>query len=149
MFQVQQDILPVGSRMHRPGAEKRCLTVLENNRVCLEHNDRLHAMLTCQRYPVKDRSIISILSDFLGRPVTDNEVIHFSFNHRNKMRLRVAVWFAVKILYFLYLNKCENNTQLLDEMQKEIEWNLKMKKGLGSQSEVVALKECLLKYRTS
>ena len=58
--------------------------------------------------------------------------------------------FAVKMLYFLYLNKFENNTQLLDEMQKEIEWNLKMKKDLGSQSEVLALKECILKYnRTS
>ena len=55
----------------------------------------------------------------------------------------VAVWFAVKILYFLYLNKCENNIQLLDDMHKEIEWNLKMKKGLGSQSEVVDLKECI------
>ena len=66
MFQVQQDILPVGSRMHRPGAEKRCLTVLENNRVCLEHNDRFHAMLTCQRYPVKDRSIIKHFVGFFG-----------------------------------------------------------------------------------
>ena len=102
-------------------------------------------MLTCQRSPVKDRSILSILSEFLGRPITDIEVIHFSFNHRNKKRLGVAVWFAVKMLHFLYLNKFENNTQLLDEMQKEIEWNLKMKKGLGSQSEVVALKECILK----
>ena len=143
MFQVQQDILPVGSRMHRPGAEKRCLAMLDNNRVCLQHNDRLHAMLTCQRHPVKDRSIISILSEFLGRPVTDIEVIHFSFNHRNKNRLRVPVWFAVKTLYFLYLNKCENNIQLMDEIRKEIDWNLKMKKGLGPQSEVLALKNAL------
>ena len=123
--------------------------MLENNRVCLQLNDRSHAMLACQRSPVKDRSIFNILSEFLGRPITDIEVIHFSFNHRNKTRLRIAVWYAVKMLYFLYLNKFENNTQLLDEMQKEIEWNLKMKKGLGSQSEFVALKECLLKYRTS
>ena len=117
--------------------------MLDNNRDCLQHNDRLHAMLTCQRHPVKDRSIISILSEFLGRPVTDIEVIHFSFNHRNKKRLRVAVWFAVKTLYFLYLNKCENNIQLMDEIRKEIDWNLKMKKGLGPQSEVLALKNAL------
>ena len=131
--------------MHRPGAEKRCLAVLENNRVCLQLNDRIHAMLVCQRSPVKDRSILNILSEFLGRPVTVMEIIHFSFNHRNKKRLRVAVWFAVKVLYFLYSNKCENKTKLLDELQKEIEWNLKMKKGLGPQSEVFALKECLKK----
>ena len=35
--------------------------------------------------------------------------------------------------------------QLLAEMQREVEWNLKMVKGMGSLSEVIALKECILR----
>ena len=64
-------------------------------------------------------------------------IIHFSFNHRCKKRLRIAVWFTVKILFLIYLNRCENKMQLLAEMQREIEWNLKMARQMGSLSEVL------------
>ena len=145
MWQTQQDMLPVGSRLHRPGAEKRCLAVLENDRECLQFNDKYHALLSCTRPPVSDRIVGKVLSYFLERSVTDMEIIHFSFNHRCKKRLRIAVWFTVKILFLIYLNKCENKMQLLAEMQRDIEWNLKMLKGMGSISEVIALKECILR----
>jgi hypothetical protein len=36
-----------------------------------------------------------------------------------------------------------NKMQLLAEIQKEIQWNLNMRK-FGSHSEVIALKECIL-----
>ena len=145
MWQTQQDMLPVGSRLHRPGAEKRCLAVLENDRECLQFNDKYHALLSCTRPPVSDRIVGKVLSYFLEHSVTDIEIIHFFFNHRCKKRLRIAVWFTVKILFLIYLNKCENKMQLLAEMQRDIEWNLKMLKGMGSISEVIALKECILR----
>ena len=145
MWQTQQDMLPVGSRLHRPGAEKRCLAVMENDRQCQQVNDKYHALLSCPRPPVSDRIVEKVMSHFLERTVTDVEIIHFSFNHRCKKRLRVAVWFTVKILYLIYLNRCENKMQLLAEMQREVEWNLKMVKGMGSLSEVFALKECIFK----
>ena len=83
---------------------------------------------------------------FLERTVTEKEVLHFSFNHRSKKRLRIAVWFTTKILFLIYLNNFENKYQLLAEMQREIEWNLKMSKGMGSVSEILALKECVLRF---
>ena len=46
-WQVQQDILPIGSRLHCPGADKRCLAVLENNRGCTNLIDRQHVLLSC------------------------------------------------------------------------------------------------------
>ena len=45
------------------------------------------------------------------------------------------------------LKKCFNKMQLLDEMLKEIQWNLKMMNGLGSLSEVVSLKMCISRKR--
>jgi hypothetical protein len=84
-----------------------------------------------------------ILSDFLERPVSEEEILHFSFSHRNKKRLKLALWFAVKMLFLIYSRKCMNKMQLLAEIQKEIQWNLNMRK-FGSHSEVIALKECIL-----
>ena len=88
-----------------------------------------------------------ILSDFLDRSISDQEILHFSFNHRSKKRLSIAVWFAVKMLFWIYCKKCFNKMQLLDEMLKEIQWNLKMTNGLGSLSEVVSLKMCISRNR--
>ena len=73
MWQTQQDMLPVGSRLHRPGAEKRCLAVLENDRECLQLNDKYHALLSCPRPPVSDRIVEKFMSQFLQRTVTDVE----------------------------------------------------------------------------
>ena len=107
-------------------------------------NDRTHAFLSCLRSPVVERSVMVILSDFLERPVSEEEILHFSFSHRNKKRLKLALWFAVKMLFLIYSRKCMNKMQLLAEIQKEIQWNLNMRK-FGSHSEVIALKECILR----
>ena len=144
-WQVQQDMLPIGNRLHRPGAEKRCLSLLGNNTICICLNDRKHAFLSCLRSPVVERSVMNILSDFLERPVSEEEILHFSFNHRNKKRLKLALWFAVKMLFLIHSRKCLNKMQLLAEIQKEIQWNLKMMRKFGSHSEVIALKESILR----
>ena len=144
-WQVQQDMLPIGDRLHRPGAEKRCQLVMENDRVCTQISNRQHVLLSC---PSLGKNLIKvILADFLDRSISDQEILHFSFNHRSKKRLRIAVWFAVKMLYWIYCKKCFNKIQLLNEMLKEIQWNLKMTNGLGSLSEVVSLKMCISRKR--
>ena len=53
------------------------------------------------------------------------EYIYFSFNHRNKKKLVLAIWFSVQ-------NKCINKAQLLAVVIKEIQWNLERSKYLGS-----------------
>ena len=83
--------------------------------------------------------------DFLEPPVSEEEILHFSFNHRNKKRLKLALWFAVKMLFLIHSRKCLNKMQLLAEIQKEIQWNLKMMRKFGSHSEVIALKESILR----
>ena len=89
----------IGSRFHRPNAEKRCLAVMENDEECSELNDKYHALILCSRPPVSDRIVEAVSSDFLERTVTEKEMLHFSFNHRFKERLRIAAWFTTKILF--------------------------------------------------
>ena len=146
-WQVQQDMLPIGDRLHRPGAEKRCLSVLENDNYCSQISTRQHMFLSCPSPPVGDNLVKNILSDFLNRNITDQEILYFSFNHRSKKRLIIAIWFAVKMLFWIYSKKCLNKMQLLDEMLKEIQWNLKMTNSLGCHSEVASLKMCISRER--
>ena len=94
-----------------------------------------------------DNLVNNIVSDFLGRIITNQEILHFSFNHRSKKRLIIATWFAVKMLFWIYSKKCLNKMQLLDEMLKEIQWNLKMTNSLGCHSEVASLKMCISRER--
>ena len=44
-WQVQQDMLPVESRIHRPGAERRCHTLLDDQNECKQLHDLSHALL--------------------------------------------------------------------------------------------------------
>ena len=48
---------------------------------------------------------------------------------------------------FNLFEQMREQMQLLAEMQRELEWNLKMTKGMGSLSEVLALKECVLRQK--
>ena len=54
-----------------------------------------------------------------------------------------ALWFAVKMLYMIF-KKMFNKQQLLHEIVKELEWNLKLSRKIGSQGEMIKLKSILL-----
>ena len=82
-----------------------------------------------------------VLCKFLGKDVSFVEVIHLSFSHRNERKLRIAVWFAVKWLYKMWISKNDNRLQLMMEMLKEIDWNVKMKRFSRSHGELSELRE--------
>ena len=81
-----------------------------------------------------------VLQHFMERVVENNEIIHFSFNHRNKKKLTCALWFSVKSLDNIFQNKSTNKSQLLTVMIKELDWNLKLNRNVGSQCEMLRLK---------
>ena len=83
------------------------------------------------------------LSKFLEKDVTFVEVIHLAFSHRNEKKLRIAVWFAVKWLYKMWISKNDNKVQLMMEMLKEIDWNIKMKRFSRAHAELSELREIL------
>ena len=135
-------MLSVGIRIHRKNAERRCLTLLENNIICTEVQTLEHCFSVCPNISEVYEALRSVLAEFLERVVVFNEIIHFSFNHRNKNKLLCALWFAVKIMFRIFHDK----TQILKSIIKEIEWNLQMNRKLGSLSQVLKLKEIVETY---
>ena len=81
-WKVSQDMLPVGIRLHRKNAERRCMQEMENNFVCLEDQNLQHLLIKCRGVENANKSILNILYQFLGQKV-DTEFMYFSFNHRN------------------------------------------------------------------
>ena len=85
--------------------------------------------------------MVEILETFLGQAVVFYRLIHFAINHRNKKKLVVALWFAVKVMFKIFQEKGRNNGQILREMLREIDWNINMNRKLGSTCELKRLKE--------
>ena len=143
-WKVSQDMLPVGTRLHRKNAERRCMLEMENNFICLEDQNLEHFFIKCRGVANASKSISNVLEHFIGQKV-NNDLIYFSFNHRNKKKLVLAIWFSVKAMYKIYQNKCINKAQLLVAVIKEIEWNLERSKYLGSLCEMLRLKSEIIR----
>ena len=139
-WKVSQDMVAVGSRKHRKNAERRCLRVLETGLFCHEIENLEHLFAKCKSVSNAFSAAKLILESFLGRPVSFNDIIHLVFNHRNKKRLICALWFSVKIMFKIFQDKCVNKIQLLKEVIKDIDWNLKLNRKLGSLGEILSLK---------
>ena len=84
------------------------------------------------------------MNDFLQKEIKTDEIIYLAYNHRNKMKLRVALWFATKALYIIYQGRVMNKTQLLKEIIKEIDWNLRFNVKVGSRSEMNRLRDIVV-----
>ena len=142
-WKVAQDMLPVGTRLHRKNAERRCMLEMENNVVCLEAQSLEHLFIKCKGMVDVTKSIFNVLEHFLGQKV-EKELIYFSFNHRNKKKLVWAIWFSVKAMYKIYQNKYLNRAQLLVHIIKEVDWNLKRQRNMGSLCEILRLKSVII-----
>ena len=139
-WKVSQDMLPVGARIHRKNVERRCLRVLGNGVICEDTQTLEHLFLNCTGIQALNESIRNVMQYFMKQVVEKNEIIHFSFNHRNKKKLTCALWFSVKSLYKIFQNKFSNKSQLLTVLIKELDWNLKLNRNVGSQCEMLRLK---------
>ena len=143
-WKTSQDMLPVGSRIHRKNAERRCMSMLENGQTCPGIEDLEHRFRKCENVQGVYNGMVDILETFLGQKVDFNQLIHFAVNHRNKKKLDVALWLAVKVMFKIFQEKNQNNGQILREMLKEIDWNINMNRKLGSKCDLRKLKEILV-----
>ena len=143
-WKVCQDMLPVGARIHRRNAERRCLANLDDGSQCQEIQDLEHAFRSCSKVVQSYNMIASVLNRFTERNVDFNLLVHLAFNHRSKQKLKCALWFAVKMMFHVFNKKLFNKAQLLQESIKEIDWNLSQNRKLGSEGEMLILKEILL-----
>ena len=77
--------------------------------------------------------------------MNSKELLYLAFNHRNKKRLKCALWFVIKILYKIYQNRSINKSQLLRDVVKEIDWNIEMNRKVGSKHDIQELKDLIVR----
>ena len=142
VWKLLQDMIPVGARIHRNNAEKRCLTDL-NGGVCQVEQTLVHCLQLCPGIQEVHNSLIEILSRFLDREVNSQQLITLSFNQRSKKRLKCALWFAVKVMFLIFQEKILNKSQMLMRAIKEIDWNLKFCRNVGSNADMILLREMI------
>ena len=104
---------------------------------------REHLFTNCERVTDLNSKCLRILGDFLVKEVTSREFINLAFNHRNKKRLRSAIWFAVKVMYLIYTKRMFSKIQVLQEIVKEIDWNLDLNRKIGSKKDLNELKNLI------
>ena len=142
-WKLQQDMLLIGARLHRPYADRRCKLNLTGDRICQEYQTRQHMFIECESVGDIFYGCTQVVTDLLQKEVSDNDIVHLSFNHRNKGRLKCVLWFVVKLLYKIYLDRARNKNQLFLEVLKELEWNIKLNRKIGSQIDMFDMKRCI------
>ena len=140
VWKCVQDMVAVGSRIHRKNAEKRCLRLKSDGTQCLTLDTLKHFLAECEMVKNIFRGLQSILKESLDKEIKINEIICFSYNHRNKKRLKMALWVATMVLYGIFIKKSLNKEQILRELVKKVDWNVSMQIYIGSYSEMMRMK---------
>ena len=142
-WKLSQDMLAVGRRIFRRNAERRCMAILADGSLCEEIQDLDHAFKNCDSVVETYDMIIQVLNRLTERNISSDLLLHLAFNHRRKQTLKGALWFAVKAMYSIFIKKMFNREQILREIVKEIDWNLRLNRKVGSHGEMVKLKQIL------
>ena len=77
-WKVQQDMLPIGSRIHRNNAERRCLIVLENGQSCQDVQTIEHLFLSCESVGNVYDNLSLILNVYLERAAQFTDIAKLS-----------------------------------------------------------------------
>ena len=131
----------MGQRIHRKGAIKECQEEVGPGRLCNETETLKHRLLLCSTVEECYAGLKGSLIELLGCDLKDDHIVCLSFNHRNKKKLQVVIWAAIKILFLIYSKKITNKIKLWKFMCDEIVWHLEMNNLVGSRSEMIILKK--------
>ena len=142
-WKVTQDMVAVGKRIHRRNTERRCLKKLTNGEECQYIPDLFHALMDCEGINDTFKEVTIIVEGLLDREIEGKDIIMLNFNHRNKKRLKLIIWFVVKSLYGMHIKKLFNKRQLFNEIWKELDWNVSLMKRIGALDVMILLKDKL------
>ena len=98
-------------------ADEKCFAWKVQQEIQQEIQTMEHLFSTCESVLEIYEQLRLILNNVLQRPVSFNDIIHFSFNHRNKKKLVCALWFSV---FNIFQDKSRNEAQISREIIKEI-----------------------------
>ena len=136
-WKLTQDMLAIGSRVHRANEDKECKNNIDGD-VCRDIPDITHTFITCKGIENTFDSFKDTLQTILGYRVNNTEIITLSFTHRNQRKRKIAIWFAVKVLYGIYIKL--SLEKIYKDIVEELEWNLQWRVIIGSCQEMLKLK---------
>ena len=83
------------------------------------------------------------METLLGYKVEEREIVHLSFNHRNKQKLKTAIWFCVKYMFLMFSNRDEGLAQSLAKIGREVRWMIRIGKWVGERESFEELNEMI------
>ena len=138
-----QDMLEVGSRLHRKGANKNCRKII-NGMECGNLETVNHRLVQCSGVSHLSEGILDIVEKMLDRKITVLKLCHLSFNHRNKARLQVTIWFVIKALYEAYSQEEIKRIRTWQMIVREIQWSISTGLVIGSFTEMQKLERLVM-----
>ena len=124
-WKIVQDMLLIGARYNRANSVKTCQVKIfdpgGNESLCGIHEDRPHVFWQCPHSRSRMNLIIHVVELFLKKRVTEKEIIHFTFSDINKNRMRVAIFFVIKMLMRIYNKRIARYQSDIDCIIKSFE----------------------------
>ena len=94
--------------MYRRNADRRCRNVLEDGEECQLIQTIVHLFQDSSVITDANSMAIHVLNEILVKDIGRHQFLFFDISHNNLHRLRCALWFAVKVLYRIYQDRCFN-----------------------------------------
>ena len=104
-WKVTQDMVELGKKIHRK-TDKRCLKKFTSGEEYEDIPDLFHALMDCIGNNDNFKEVKSITEAMLDRQIKGKNIIMLNFNHRNKKRLKLKVWFRLKVYMECILKNC-------------------------------------------
>ena len=152
-WKITQDMLDVGVRKHKKDSIKDCKRMVDNRKICGKLETVKHRLIECKNVEDTYNKCKRILIKFLGKELTDEQILCLSFTHKNPKVKMASVWFAVKFLYEIFLSNTKVDSdsclKLLVDIIQELKWNINNKIMLRRGYEYQSLIQLLLQQSST
>ena len=93
--------------------------------VCGQLETLQHRLLLCPSLTSIYTGLKDISMKMIEQNLSDDRIRCLSFNHRNKHRLQVTLWFVIKVLFEIYTGEELGRIRTWQGILKEIEWGVR------------------------
>ena len=62
------------------------------------------------------------------------EFIFLSFNHRNKKKLKIGIWYTVNCLFYIYTNRTDEARNMVENIKKQMFWHLTLERWISNRN---------------
>ena len=129
-WKLLQDMVHVPSRNHRKGTSKDCQHLvydedLKEMVICNKFGNLQHTLAECQITRHKFSELNAILDNFLGKPISKEQIISLSFRHFDKKKMKMVTWIIINSLYYIFKHRESGCADILRVIKQDLYFHLK------------------------